>query len=452
MKKIYTLLLCALVFINTINASLKVYAYKNGQYVKINYSMTNRSYNNLLSYLGYSSGKYYFWDENRESITVFFKILSSDVIALLTEKDLGVSLSKEKVNRILNDNNYKYKEAYDAYDVEDDLKRGIKGKYLNVQFIESATHSKCVNNVIKDNLNGYEYHFKNGIMVSYKSLDGYNKWAKYYMGEWWFSKLKEIAESKFTNEKDIVAYINMQCDYCAEIERDWLYERNIKQYDYNFGLICIHNKYDKRIFCLSEFNKIVENKAVNISPNSNYSPVMIYNKNKYTFNFKDELSKIESARERDLELVDSINYVKAKQYLENHNDENETSEEKENFINIITKYEAEIKALEEAKKSQNKANNYLSRGIGGVSISASVGSRSVVSLPKPQYSDTTSEGTVVVVVVVNSEGSVISAVVSSSNTSANLRNSALAAARKARFSKSDNNAEKGTITYRFKQN
>ena len=74
-----------------------------------------------------------------------------------------------------------------------------------------------------------------------------------------------------------------------------------------------------------------------------------------------------------------------------------------------------------------------------------------MSLPKPAYSDQTSEGTVVVSIVVNSQGNVVSASVTSSNTSANLRNSALAAARKARFSASDNNAEKGTITYRFKQ-
>lgn len=309
MKKIYTLLLCALVFINTINASLKVYAYKNGQYDKINYSMTNRSYNNLLTYLGYRPGKYYFWDENRESITVFFKILSSDVIALLTEKDLGVSLSKEKVNRILNDNNFKYKEAYDAYDVEEDLKRGIKGKYLNVQFIESATHSKCVNNVIKDNLNGYEYHFKNGIMASYKSLDGYNKWAKYYMSEWWFPKLKEIAESKFTNEKDINAYINMQCDYCAEIGNNWLYDSKIQSYNYNFGLMCMDYNYDnfynlndkKKIFNINEFNRIVNHEAINLSKDKNFSPVMLYKRKKYFFNFEDNLIRIEDATDDEVE-------------------------------------------------------------------------------------------------------------------------------------------------------
>jgi len=458
MRKILLLTLFFLIS-NTLFAITKVYIPKNGKYVLSGYKYTgSSSINSCLNYLGYRKGTFYDWMTPDESIIVCFKILSTDIICIISDYDLGTEISKEKVSRLLNDNGFDYSKKYGAYFVEDDLESGIKGKYLTLSFIEKATHVKAVNNKITDNLNGYEYTFKNGIMVSYKSLDGYNKWAKEYMGEWWFSKLKEKAETKFSNKKDIVAYINKQCDYCADVGFNWLTERKIKQYDYNFGLLCIHYNYndlyndDKRIFSLSEFNRIVENEAINISPNSNYSPVMIYNRYKYTFNFKDELSKIESARERDLELADSINYIKAKQYLEIHNDGNETSSEKEKYINIIKEYEAGIKALEEARRTQDYTNIDLSRGTVGISSSVSVGSRSVVSLPKPQYSDTTSEGTVVVVVVVNSKGAVISAVVSSSNTSASLQNSALAAARKTRFSESDNNAEKGTITYRFKQN
>lgn len=96
--------------------------------------------------------------------------------------------------------------------------------------------------------------------------------------------------------------------------------------------------------------------------------------------------------------------------------------------------------------------NSQGQGVGGVGTSARVGSRTVLSLPKPDYTDKTSQGTVTVSIVVNKAGNVISATVTSGNTSQALKNAALAAAKRAKFSAGDNDAEKGTITYRFKRN
>ena len=96
--------------------------------------------------------------------------------------------------------------------------------------------------------------------------------------------------------------------------------------------------------------------------------------------------------------------------------------------------------------------NSQGQGVGGVGTSARVGSRTVLSLPKPDYTDKTSQGTVTVSIVVNKAGNVISATVTSGNTSQALKNAALAAANRAKFSAEDNDAEKGTITYRFKRN
>lgn len=91
-------------------------------------------------------------------------------------------------------------------------------------------------------------------------------------------------------------------------------------------------------------------------------------------------------------------------------------------------------------------------GIGGTGTEAHVGNRKAVYLAKPAYPDNTSSGTVVVNIVVNKEGKVTSATVKSGTTSAALRNAALAAARQSRFSAGTNNAENGTITYKFKLN
>ena len=70
---------------------------------------------------------------------------------------------------------------------------------------------------------------------------------------------------------------------------------------------------------------------------------------------------------------------------------------------------------------------------------------------RPAYADPTSEGNIVVAIVVNSAGKVTSATIkSSTTTSAALRNAALTAARQSTFSTGSNNAESGSITYRFK--
>ncbi|MBR3456206.1 MAG: cell envelope integrity protein TolA [Bacteroidaceae bacterium] len=91
-------------------------------------------------------------------------------------------------------------------------------------------------------------------------------------------------------------------------------------------------------------------------------------------------------------------------------------------------------------------------GVGGTGTEARVGNRKALYLAKPAYTDNTSSGTVVVNIVVNKEGKVTSATVKSGTTSAALRNAALDAARKSTFSAGTNNAESGTITYKFKLN
>lgn len=90
-------------------------------------------------------------------------------------------------------------------------------------------------------------------------------------------------------------------------------------------------------------------------------------------------------------------------------------------------------------------------GNGGIGTDAVVGSRSVLHLEKPAYNDHTSEGTIVVAIVVNKAGTVTSASIRRSfTTSTVLRNAAIEAAKKSKFSPGNNETEAGTITYRFK--
>ena len=73
-------------------------------------------------------------------------------------------------------------------------------------------------------------------------------------------------------------------------------------------------------------------------------------------------------------------------------------------------------------------------------------------LPRPSF-DRQEEGRIVINIVVNSDGNVISAIIGRGTTidNATLRNSALEAARRAKFNKiQGNNNQSGTITYNYK--
>ena len=101
--------------------------------------------------------------------------------------------------------------------------------------------------------------------------------------------------------------------------------------------------------------------------------------------------------------------------------------------------------------STGNSNAGAKSGVGGAGVNAVVGSRTPKYLQVPEYKDPTSEGTVVVSIVVNAKGVVTSATIKSSTTTSSvLRNAAVAAARRSTFSTSSNNSESGTITYRFK--
>ena len=72
-------------------------------------------------------------------------------------------------------------------------------------------------------------------------------------------------------------------------------------------------------------------------------------------------------------------------------------------------------------------------------------------MPKPSYENSEESAKIVVNITVNNEGDVIFAELGSGSTSfdSHLVNEALKAARKAKFSSSDKDIQRGTITYNF---
>ncbi len=96
-------------------------------------------------------------------------------------------------------------------------------------------------------------------------------------------------------------------------------------------------------------------------------------------------------------------------------------------------------------------------GYGSFELGSGRGLANGESLPHPQYDNSNDEGKLVVDIIVNPKGDVVDASINSSESSASirtnydLRNSAINAAKKAKFEAIKNsNNQKGTITYFFK--
>jgi colicin import membrane protein len=101
----------------------------------------------------------------------------------------------------------------------------------------------------------------------------------------------------------------------------------------------------------------------------------------------------------------------------------------------------------DGQKGNGTKGNPLGKA-GGTGVSVSVAGRSVTSTPSPAY-NSNDEGKVTVNVTVDKEGNVIRAYIGSATTSSEvLREAALQAARRSKFSSGANEAI-GTITYRF---
>lgn len=102
----------------------------------------------------------------------------------------------------------------------------------------------------------------------------------------------------------------------------------------------------------------------------------------------------------------------------------------------------------DGQKGDGTKGNPLGKVGGTGSIMASVSGRSVTYTPSPAY-NSNDEGKVTVSVTVDKDGNVIGASISSATTSSGvLREAAMQAARRSKFSSGSNEAI-GTITYRF---
>jgi len=156
---------------------------------------------------------------------------------------------------------------------------------LKVSFIKKIADNKLV-----DNTNGYTYTFEGDYMVSYISNDGLIGYAKELKDTDLFNIIKTNAEKYNTAEKAVVDEINMQFEYMAKINMQYLSLAKSDKYNYNYALLYI-DFYKPRIL-MSDFVKIIHDSAevLKITPNIT---ILKYNFNYYSFDKDKILYKIE---------------------------------------------------------------------------------------------------------------------------------------------------------------
>ena len=289
MKKIFCIIVLIMICIPA--HSLKVYIPKDGRFEEYQIdNLPNKTYNAIATSLGYNSSIFYYIYQKLGSETSFvFKILSKDLICIVTSHDYGYSITPEEVQLLLIENEYDYHKAYNTYSLESDLKEGIEKKLLTKSFIEDVTHTKVTDDELTDTLNGYIYLFENEIVISFHSIDGLIGFAKEYKNTPTFSAIKTMAEKYNEDYEDVIEEINIQFEYWSQIDISYFSLAESNLYDHNYALLYVD------LYCppisMGEFIKIVHEQAgvLSITPNET---ILKYNYNNYIFDSNRILRKI----------------------------------------------------------------------------------------------------------------------------------------------------------------
>ena len=172
-----------------------------------------------------------------------------------------------------------------ASDFASNLKSGIEDGSISQVFVEKSLGVKAENNTLTDNVHGFTYTFKDGILSSYKSNDGYSNDAIDVKENYpqIFAKILTNARIYYgTSKLAITEYVNGQCKYFRSINISYLRQASNSNINFNYALLyCI--LYEG--MSLDEFTFLVPNAEISSSLN-NY---VIMSYGNYMFTFKDKI-------------------------------------------------------------------------------------------------------------------------------------------------------------------
>ncbi|WP_396637389.1 hypothetical protein [Maribacter sp. R77961] len=215
------LLLVLLLFnwIASYASGFKTFVPKENGFVPVEIKVEKKSINNICKFLGYNSEEFYTYNDydlkDSKVFIVIFKSFSDQLVCVLTDDNIESITQKDVDNYLVN---FNLKDDFDSYDIESTLEDGVKNKSLSKKFMSEVFNNQTANanSFIAMDI-GYELHFTNGVLSSYKPSDGLNKWAKSWKNEMpeRYRQYYNEASSYQTNENDILNELNIQADAFA---------------------------------------------------------------------------------------------------------------------------------------------------------------------------------------------------------------------------------------------
>jgi len=217
------LLVSALMLIVSISfgQGFQVFVPQNGKFIGKPINLENLTIKSIVQYLGYNSEQVYSYFNTDISDTkifaIVFKVFTDQIVFVVTN-DSDVQLSAESVNHYLS--NFDLNKVFDSYKIESTLDKGIKNKSLTSDYLASVLNleNPSPNGTIYASKIGYNLEFKQGVITSYNSSDGLNKWAKLWKEEnYELYKSYEDAARKYWGDdlQKIIDEINIQADAFA---------------------------------------------------------------------------------------------------------------------------------------------------------------------------------------------------------------------------------------------
>ena len=291
MKKLVLLFFSAMCIAVLANAAgFKPLINKNGTFVpfdekadivegyKTSANCPKGSINYYRSCLGYGNGEV-ITHFNDACYVIALNAFNNEVIFIIPKDTTKTSLTQQDVNR--------YLAGYtpNASDFASNLKSGIEDGSISQVFVEKSLGVKAENNTLTDNVHGFTYTFKDGILSSYKSNDGYSNDAIDVKENYpqIFAKILTNARIYYgTSKLAITEYVNGQCKYFRSINISYLRQASNSDINFNYALLyCI--LYEG--MSLDEFTFLVPNAEISSSLN-NY---VIMSYGNYMFTFKDKI-------------------------------------------------------------------------------------------------------------------------------------------------------------------
>ena len=108
--------------------------------------------------------------------------------------------------------------------------------------VEKDLNKKAVNNVITDDVRKVKYTFKDGFLVNYESFSGFNSRAEECKGSDTFEKVYANAKKYYSDNDDVVKYVNRQFDDIFSMKTDHAKLAMNEHINYNFSLVYAFDK------------------------------------------------------------------------------------------------------------------------------------------------------------------------------------------------------------------